>query len=167
MHYEPILQALHQHRVRYLVVGGLAVNLHGIPRMTFDLDIVADLEEENLKALLAALSGLGFRPRLPVDPAELLNAEQRRRWMEERNLRAFTFIGSPDGSGEIDLILDHCLNFEAAYTRRSDLQMQDYLIPLIAVDDLLAMKRVSPRAQDTADTEILEKIKGEQDQRQV
>jgi hypothetical protein len=43
-----ILNALQKHRVRYLVVGGIAVNLPGVPRMTGGLDLVVDLSPDNV-----------------------------------------------------------------------------------------------------------------------
>ena len=48
MLYEQLFKGLHTHRIRYLVVGAVAVNLHGIPRMTADLDVMVDLEKENV-----------------------------------------------------------------------------------------------------------------------
>ncbi|CAN5463223.1 hypothetical protein BH11BAC1_BH11BAC1_02030 [soil metagenome] len=39
---------LNAFNVRYVVCGGLAVNLHGVPRMTADIDIILGLEEVNL-----------------------------------------------------------------------------------------------------------------------
>ena len=77
MLYEQVFNSLQEHRVRCLVVGGLAVNLHGVPRMTIDLDILVDIETGNLNNLLTALSRIGYRPRLPVNPEDLLDASKR------------------------------------------------------------------------------------------
>ncbi len=48
--YEPVLAALDAAGVRFVVVGGVAVVLHGHPRMTADLDLVVDLTASRLAA---------------------------------------------------------------------------------------------------------------------
>jgi hypothetical protein len=62
MFYEDLFAALHAGQIRYLVVGAVAMNLHGAPRMTADLDLVVDLERGNLAKMLDLLDGLGYRP---------------------------------------------------------------------------------------------------------
>ena len=47
-------------RVRFLLVGGHAVALHGAPRATFDIDVFVDSGALNLKRLARALSAFGF-----------------------------------------------------------------------------------------------------------
>ena len=50
-----VFSSLQQHKVRYIVIGGIAAVLHGVPRATFDLDILIDADPENAKKLLDAL----------------------------------------------------------------------------------------------------------------
>ena len=54
-----LLAALHEHRVRFIVIGGVAVGAHGFLRSTEDLDLVPDPNPANLKLLSAALDALG------------------------------------------------------------------------------------------------------------
>ncbi len=56
-----VFESLQRHDVRYVVIGGIAAILHGVPRATFDLDILIDPTPENATGLLAALldAGLG------------------------------------------------------------------------------------------------------------
>lgn len=63
---EHVLQSLGQAKVRFLVVGGVAVVLQGHLRTTLDLDLVVQLDPENLGAALRTLGDLGFRPQAPV-----------------------------------------------------------------------------------------------------
>src|SRR5687768_9322010 len=63
MLYEDVLRALSGAGVKFAVAGGVAVNLHGIPRMTQDLDLLIDMSRENVLALVECLTGLGYRPR--------------------------------------------------------------------------------------------------------
>ena len=89
MDYEKIFKTLHSHGVEYLVVGGVALNLHGIPRMTADLDLFVELEKENLERFIDSTDELGCRPRLPVEKKDLLDEEMRNTWIREKNLVAF------------------------------------------------------------------------------
>ncbi len=91
MLYELVFRALAKYKIQYVVVGGVAVTLHGIIRATMDLDIVVDLTSENLTRFLAAMSEIHYAPRLPVPVEEFLSAEKRQEWVSERNLIAFTF----------------------------------------------------------------------------
>lgn len=72
---ERALQALNSAGVRYLVVGGVAVVLHGHLRTTADLDLVVQLERENVLKAVRALAGLGYRPRAPVAALRALEAD--------------------------------------------------------------------------------------------
>lgn len=161
MTYDVVLRELHRRRVRYLVVGGLAVNLHGVPRLTYDLDIIVDFEPANLAALLDALSGLGYKPRLPVDPAGLMDTQLRRNWINNKNLLAFTFISTPPDHGEIDIVLSHNVDFVNAYEGRVTLTTGEYEIPLISLSNLITMKTAAGRNQDLSDLKMLKKIQNE------
>ena len=63
---ESVFEALNQACARYLVAGGVAVNLHGYQRMTADLDLVIKLDDNNIKKTLTALKLLGYSPIIPV-----------------------------------------------------------------------------------------------------
>ena len=64
--FEAIARVLNQASVRYLVVGGLAVNAHGYLRFTKDVDLVVQLIPDNVTRALDALATLGYRPLAPV-----------------------------------------------------------------------------------------------------
>jgi len=66
--------------VRAVVVGGVAVVLHGHPRLTADLDIVLDLAPENVRPAPEVLAHAGLVPRLPVDVHGFADEETRERW---------------------------------------------------------------------------------------
>jgi hypothetical protein len=59
-----ILQELRDHRVDFIVVGGVAAVLEGVPVNTFDLDVVRFREPDNIGRLLAALDSLGAAYRM-------------------------------------------------------------------------------------------------------
>ena len=64
--FEKVFSALNKAKVRYLVVGGIAVNLYGIERATADIDLVVDLEGNNLNRFIAVMKELNFKPKIPV-----------------------------------------------------------------------------------------------------
>lgn len=68
--FQAIFKGLHELGVDYLVVGGLAVNFHGVPRMTYDIDLMILLQPENIFKLVAKLTQWSYRPKIPVDPTE-------------------------------------------------------------------------------------------------
>ena len=59
--------------MRYVVVGEIALNLHGVPRATADLDITVAIDEKNLEKLFGVMEELGFKPRIPVSSHEFAN----------------------------------------------------------------------------------------------
>ena len=63
--YLAILKTLHQHKVKFIIVGGVCAVLHGAPLATFDLDVVHSREPDNLTRLSAALEELGALYRVP------------------------------------------------------------------------------------------------------
>ncbi len=159
MFYEEVLAKLVEANVRFVVVGAVAMNLHGVPRMTADLDLLADLSPANLSALIQVLEQLGYKPRLPVSAAELLDPERRREWVEQRNLKAFTFVHPLRPLQEVDLLLESPVPFDAADRAKRVLAAGHLRIPVISLDHLIAMKRAAGRAQDAADAETLERLK--------
>jgi predicted nucleotidyltransferase len=63
---EAVVRALNEAKVRYLIVGGVAVNVHGYVRLTMDLDLVIQLKPENIEAAWEAMERIGYRARIPV-----------------------------------------------------------------------------------------------------
>lgn len=59
----PILRALSEHDVSFVIIGGFGARLHGSQRQTEDIDIVPDTGQQNLERLAAALTELGIRVR--------------------------------------------------------------------------------------------------------
>jgi predicted nucleotidyltransferase len=159
MFYQDVFRAFDERGIRYLVVGAVAVNLYGAPRMTSDLDIVADLERDNLSRLLETLAEGGYRPRLPVDAKDLLSRKVRDDWKKTKGLVAFTFFHPKIQYQEVDLILESPVPFEEADRAKMVVTVEAVRIPVMSVDHLIAMKRAAGRQQDLDDIETLERIK--------
>ena len=79
--FESLFSALNKAKVRYLVVGGIAVNLYGIERATADIDLVVDLEENNLNRFIAVMKEKVGRPQDIADVFYLKKIEKG--WSDE------------------------------------------------------------------------------------
>jgi hypothetical protein len=159
MFYLDLFRCLHERRVRYLLVGGLAMNLHGVPRMTMDVDLVLAMDNANLDAFLACAQSLGLKPQAPVPIEALKDPEQRREWVETKNVIAFA-LGAPDASGAtVDILLRHALNLDAAMAAASMRDVGGVPIRLCSVEDMIALKQGTGRRQDAADVEHLHRIR--------
>ncbi|MDO9122961.1 MAG: nucleotidyl transferase AbiEii/AbiGii toxin family protein [Deltaproteobacteria bacterium] len=160
MVYEDIFKALYEEEVRYLIVGGMAVNLYGYARMTVDLDIMVDLEEEeNLKRLIKAMEKINCKPKVPVKPIEFTLSEKREDWIKEKGAVVFTFIDLSDPIKHIDIFLRNPVDFEKAYQSRTTIPLKGIPISLVSIDDLIELKRLSGRPRDLEDIHHLNKIK--------
>ncbi|MHB1325237.1 MAG: nucleotidyl transferase AbiEii/AbiGii toxin family protein [Thermoleophilia bacterium] len=160
MFYEEILRMLQKHGVRYLILGGAAVNLHGVPRMTADLDITIDLSDNNVEALVEAMAEAGMKASLPLDPRSLSDSEQRGEWRHEKHLEALTFQSTSSGSPyrEVDIVIEPPLDFEEMYTARTRLIIDDLRVDLVSLSHLIEIKSNLGREQDLADVTALKKI---------
>ncbi len=93
--FDVIFQALEAAQVRYLVVGRVAVVIHGHPRVTADIDLVISLESMNARRAMQARGLLGYRPRAPVLIEQFANAGYRQQWIEDKGLTVFS-LGSKE-----------------------------------------------------------------------
>ena len=97
---EAVFRSLNSGGVKYLVVGGLAVNAHGYGRVTFGIDLVVALERENVKRVFQALADLEFRPLAPVSAVDFSDRDIRDRLRREKGMMVLEFLylgGRPKG----------------------------------------------------------------------
>lgn len=158
--FEPVFEALTAADVRFVVVGGVAVVLHGHPRLTADVDLVVDLEPASARRAVDALLDHGLRPRLPVDARDFADPEMRRRWIDQRNLEVFSFHHPDDPMLEVDLLVaPPGGDFDVLWSRAVTKALETVEVRVAAIDDLLEMKRATGRSHDRADVVALEKLR--------
>lgn len=160
--YLGIFKAFNDRDVHYIVVGGIAVNLYGIPRMTYDIDILLEMSEHNIKQFIGLIKEWGFKPRVPVSVDDFANEDKRKDWIHNKNMKAFTFINPEWAISEIDVIIDSPVDYVHAYNNAVVIKVGDITIPVVSIDDLIDMKRKSDRKHDQIDVEYLERVKNEQ-----
>jgi len=153
-----LIEVLARSDVHYCIVGGVAVNLHGVPRMTYDVDIVPRLDSANLEALAGVLSELRLKCRVPASLVRFSDPEFRRE-MASRNLLAVTFTDPNDPLREVDVLVSPpSVEPDELVARATVLRLGDVPVHVVALADLIAMKRAAGRAQDLSDAEHLERI---------
>jgi len=141
--FREFINSLNDQQVRYILVGGFSVILHGYSRTTGDMDIWVERSGDNYKRLKKAFEQFG----MPVFDMTEENFLHHPAW------DVFTF-GKPPVA--IDLMVSvKGLDFEKAYTRAVDFHDEDLLIRTIHKDDLITAKRSSGRAKDQDDLENL------------
>jgi hypothetical protein len=158
MSYTDLFRALNAAGVKYLITGGFAVNLYGYVRLTVDLDLALALGEANLKAALAVLADLGYRPSVPVPAADLADPAKRREWIEGKGALVFTFVQPDQPHHHVDVFLQLPFDFETAWQARTNIEVGDVALPVVGIDTLIALKRIAGRPRDLSDVEQLERI---------
>jgi hypothetical protein len=154
-----IFGALNQARVKYMVAGGIAVNMYGIERATADLDIVMLLEEGNLSRFVSVAGNLGLKPKMPVDLKHFLDPLKRSVWVAEKGMKVFSLFDPKNPFFLIDVFAEVPFDFDTVYRRRKKVRLEDTVIPLVPLETLIEMKRDTGRPQDEADVFYLEKIR--------
>lgn len=158
MFYEEIFRELNKRRVDYVVVGGVAVVLHGVVRLTADLDLMLHLDEKNLARFVELMNDLGYRPKVPVKAESLIDPENRRLWFEEKNMRVFSFYHPKKGIMLIDIFINEPVSYDKIKKDAVKMKMGNLLIPTVSVEDLIKLKEISGRPQDMADIEALRRL---------
>ena len=132
-----LLAAMLQKQVRFLIVGGHAVSVHGHPRYTEDLDIFVEMSESNADRILQALESffgadVGFKKESFTKPDKVV------------------MIG--EIPHRVDLLTTIAgVSFEEAYPRRKDLPFDKISVPFIGIEDLLKNKKAAGRPKDLGD----------------
>ncbi len=156
MSYDLVLAGLNRARVRYLVVGGVAMGLHGYVRATGDMDLFVDLASQNTRRALAAFKRLGLRPLIPVNPMDFAKTDVRRKWIREKGMVSFPWYHPKDALFRLDIFVAEPMPFAMAWKRRMIREKDDLEIPVVGVNDLLRMKRKANRDKDRNDILVLE-----------
>lgn len=159
--YLAIIKKLNEKGIKYIVVGGLAVNLYGIPRMTYDIDLLLALEDKNLHRFLELLKKWGFKPKVPVDIMDFAVKDKRDDWIKNKNMKAFNLVNPQWAISEIDVVIGSPVDYKKAHKNVTRIKLQDVTIPVASMDDLIKMKKITHREQDDIDIKYLRKLKND------
>ncbi|MDT7879797.1 MAG: DUF6036 family nucleotidyltransferase [Candidatus Hydrothermia bacterium] len=154
-----ILKMLYDCKIKYILVGGLAINLYGIPRTTIDVDIMIELNNDNILNLINCFKANGFRFRQPIDEKKLTDKEYRKQLKEEKNVIVLTLENPNNPIEVLDLFIDNPIDFNKAYSRKKILKVDDFEIYIASIEDIIEIKKISNRPIDISDIENLKLLK--------
>lgn len=157
MFFRDLIVRFAEEGISYCVVGGVAVNLHGIPRMTYDIDIVVNLDSENLVNVERVLEEFGLRCQLPLSLPSFADSEFRAKMAKERNLLAVNFVDPANPLREVDVLVGLPIEPFEMIERADRLDLDGVPLQVVSRDDLIALKQSSGRAQDQSDLKLLKR----------
>ena len=137
---QSVFASFQKNDVRYLVIGGIAAVLYGVPRATFDLDVLIEPTLENANRLLQAMSEAGLGTASLTSPEEVLSTE----------ITIFTDRIRLDVQTSTPGIV-----FADAWQRRVTMNYKGQALEVVSLADLIASKRASGRDVDLEDVRIL------------
>lgn len=142
--FREILKLFNKYEVKYILVGGYAVILHGYVRTTGDLDLWLERSEKNYHNFIQAASEFGL-------PTAELTLEK---FLYSTNIDVFSFGRPPNG---LDIMLElKGLDFEACYKLAEQYETDDINVSLINYEHLIKAKKASGRPKDLVDIIYLE-----------
>jgi len=155
--YEDIFKKLNQKGIKYLVAGGVAVNLYGVQRATGDIDLLLAMDRDNLIKFISLTKDLGLSPKIPVKAEDLADPEKRKSWKADKGMLVFSFIDPQNPYLLIDVLTEEPLPFAEVYGRRKNVTAWGIEVAVVSLEDLIRLKQMAGREQDLADVEALKK----------
>jgi hypothetical protein len=156
--FKDLFSSLNQSSIKYMVAGGIAVNLYGIERATADVDIVLELEKGNLSKFIRVAKKLGLKPKIPVKLEDFIDPEKRKSWRMDKGMMVFSLYDPKNPFFLIDIFTEIPFDFDEVYRQRNRISFENIVIPVVPIKKLIAMKEESDRPQDRADVFYLKKI---------
>ncbi len=142
-----VFKSFQQHDVRYVVIGGIASVLYGVPRATFDLDILVEATPENAERLLQAMLDAGLGTASLTSADDLLAHEIT---IFKDRVRVDVQTSTPG------------ISFEQAWDRRQVMFFQGAPFFVVSKEDLIRSKRAAGRDIDLDDVRLLESGESEE-----
>ena len=136
-----VFRSFQKHEVKYLIIGGIASVLHGVPRATFDLDILIEATADNASRLLDALLEAGLGTASLTNVKELLSNEIT---IFQDRVRIDVQLSTPG------------LNFQTAWKHKETMDYQGQVFYVVSKQDLICSKQAAGRDIDLEDVRLLE-----------
>ncbi len=140
-----IVDVLDKRGIKYALIGGYALALHGIVRATMDVDFVISLRQKDYQLAENALEEIGLQSRLPIRAQDII--KMRKEYIENRNLLAWSFVDYKDPSRQADIHITH----DVRDIKINKISVGGRTIAVASLEDLLKMKLAAGRPQDLID----------------
>jgi hypothetical protein len=138
---QDVFRLFQQNEVKYVVIGGIASVLHGVPRATFDLDILIEASTENVQRLLTAMENAGFATATMTNAKDVLANEIT---VFNDRVRIDVQTSTPG------------ISFQDAWNRRQTITYNGQKFFILSKEDLIKSKRACGRDIDMEDVRLLE-----------
>ncbi|MBX7149964.1 nucleotidyltransferase family protein [bacterium] len=158
MLFREIFKAFAKDGLDYVVVGGIAVNLHGYARMTADLDIFVSLNDEDVLRFIKIVKRIGYVPRIPVAIEDFAVEANRKQWMLEKNMKVFSVVKPNSPLDHVDVLLEQIISFNELKKNAVIMKMDGISIPVASISHMIKLKKHAGRDRDLLDIKYLEKI---------
>jgi predicted nucleotidyltransferase len=152
-HFQDFLVLLEKHKVKYVIVGGYAVGVHGFPSYTGGMDVSVGISGENAARLVDVFDEFGFQS-LSLEASDSLEPDTLVEvGREPMKIQVLTGI---DG-----------VTFDRCRSDRLMVNISGLQVPFIGFESLLANKAASPRSKDRIDLEELTRLRDLQKKREM
>jgi hypothetical protein len=145
-----ILKELNKENIPFLLVGGTALIIQGIPRTTLDIDIYLTTNKTNVKKLLLIANKLN----LLSEQKTLLKIPH----IEELITGQWITFETKDKKDIIDIYFEKEENFNKLYKNAVIKKIDNFNITVTCLEDLKKMKQNSKRAKDLADVSLINEL---------
>ncbi len=149
-----VLSALHRHRVKYVLIGGLAATLHGSPITTQDADICPERDRENLDRLAAALRELNARIRTEGVDDGLAFA------CDAKFFQMMSIANLATDAGDVDVTFEPSGTggYEELVRNAIEIEVDGVVIPTASLEDIIRSKTAANRPKDRAALPVLHEV---------
>lgn len=147
-----VVQSLETQGLRYALVGGYAVAMHGAIRATLNLDFVIGLERSQFLKFEEAMEIINLVPRQPVKASEVF--ELREEYIQNRDILTWSFYNPANPREVVGVVLTQDLNTIDTAVK----EVGDQKIVIAAIEDLITMKQIAGRPKDLEDIRALERL---------
>ena len=138
--FSEFIRLLNSEKVKYVILGGWAVNLYANPRATADIDFLIGIDPKNIEKIIAALKKFGFKNVPPEHVREKGNVIR---------------MGRPPT--RIELLTGATgIEFEECYKKKKQIKMGSLKMNFISKNDLIKNKKAAGRPKDIADVDALQ-----------
>jgi len=162
-HINEILFGLTDAGVEFVVGGGVAAVLHGVERVTLDIDLALDMDPANVEKFLRVMQDLRLQPRAPVPARDLMSHEAVQRMVAEKGALVFSFVDFDRPLRHVDIFLQDNLSFVGLSRDARKVVIENRAIKIMGIARLLETKRaITPlRDKDLIDIKQLEKLQSQ------
>lgn len=157
-----LIKGLTDAEVDFVLVGGLAVALHGYQRVTMDVDVVLAMVPDNLRRFIDSAKAAGLQPVIPVPIDSLANPDLIEQWYREKGMLAFALRGPDMMATVIDVLVRPVVSFDDLKRDAVLVPVGSLTVPIASIEHMILMKTGTGRGKDAIDIEELRKLQAQQ-----